>query len=279
MRPYVRAAALSNYREVARRTGLDPTAMLEAAKLDPVVLDEPDRRIAAATVARLLENSAAQSGCDTFGLQMAEAWRLSDFGAVSLLLTHERTLRDALGAVIRYRHLLNDTVTISIEDAAPLVVIREELAGGTAARSRQAIELALGVIFRLCRVLLGAQWKPKSVRFTHPAPQALQVHRRIFGPVVEFDQAFNGIVCAAADLDRRNPSAIPRSRATRAATSTRFPAASAKARRWRRKCAARSTSCCLREAPRSSASRPSSARRRARCSATSIAPALPSPGS
>ena len=209
MRPYVRAAALSNFREVAGRTGLDPTSMLLAAKLDPVVLDDPDRRVSAATVARLLENSALQSGCDTFGLQMAEAWRLSDFGAISLLLTHERTLRDALGAVRRYRHLLNDTVTVSIEDTAPLAVIRYELAGGAAARSRQANELALGVIFSLCRALLGSQWKPKSVRFTHTAPLELQVHRRMFGPVVEFDQEFNGIVCAAADLDRRSPAADP----------------------------------------------------------------------
>lgn len=209
MRPYVRAAALGNYADVARQAGLDAQAMLRAAKLDAAVLEDPDRHIPSATVARLLEDSARQSGCDTFGLRMAESWRLSDFGAVSLLLTHERTLRDALEAVTRFRHLINDTVTISVEDAPPLVVIREELVGAKASRSRQAIELALGVMFRLCRALLGAQWKPKSVCFTHAAPASLSVHHRIFGSVVEFGKGFNGIVCAAVDFDRPNPASDP----------------------------------------------------------------------
>jgi AraC-like DNA-binding protein len=205
----VRAAALGNYPEVARRVGLDPERMLRAAGLDPAALSNPDLRIPTAAVVNLLEESARQSGCPTLGLQMAESWRLSDFGVISLMLTHQRTLRDALETTIRYRHLLNDSLSLSIEEAGELVIVREELVGGSAARSRQAIELAIGVVFRMFSALLGSQWKPRSVRFTHPAPPALDVHRRIFGPNTEFNQAFNGIVCAAADLDRPNPAADP----------------------------------------------------------------------
>jgi AraC-like DNA-binding protein len=140
---------------------------------------------------------------------MAESWRMSDFGAISLLLAHERTLRDALGATIRYRHLLNDSLSISVEDAGAVVIVREELVAEGTAHSRQAIELAIGVIFRLFRALLGPQWRPIGVRFTHRAPQDLSVHRRLFGASLEFSREFNGIVCAAADLDRPNPSADP----------------------------------------------------------------------
>jgi AraC-like DNA-binding protein len=35
------------------------------------------------------------------------------------------------------------------------------------------------------------------------------VHRRLAGPNLQFDSDFNGIVCAAADLDRPNPAADP----------------------------------------------------------------------
>ena len=89
----VRAAALSNYGQVARQVGLDPTKMLRRAKLDPAVLKNPDLRIPAVVVAALLEESAAQSGCSSFGLRMAEARQLSDLGAISLLLKHQGTLR------------------------------------------------------------------------------------------------------------------------------------------------------------------------------------------
>jgi AraC-like DNA-binding protein len=47
------------------------------------------------------------------------------------------------------------------------------------------------------------------VHLIHSAPPDLSVHRRLFGPNLRFDSDFNGIVCAAADLDRPNPAADP----------------------------------------------------------------------
>jgi AraC-like DNA-binding protein len=205
----VRAASLGNYAEVARRLGLDPERMIRAAGLNPAHLADPDLRIPAAAVVGLLEASAQQAHCLTLGLQMAESWRMSDFGAISLLLTHQRTLREALAATIRYRHLLNDSIALEIEEAGRLVIVREELVVTGTPSSRQATELAIGVIFRMFRALLGAEWKPRSVCFTHAAPLDLGVHRRVFGPVVHFRAEFNGIVCAAEDLDRPNPAADP----------------------------------------------------------------------
>jgi len=209
MAALVRAASLGNYAEVARRLGLDPERMIRAAGINPAHLADPDLRIPTAVVMGLLEASAQKADCPTFGLQMAESWRMSDFGAISLLLTHQRTLREALAATIRYRHLLNDSITLEIEEAGHLVIVREELVVDGAVSSRQGTELAIGVIFRMFRALLGAEWKPRSVCFTHPAPADLGVHRRVFGPAVHFRADFNGIVCAAEDLDRPNPGADP----------------------------------------------------------------------
>jgi AraC-like DNA-binding protein len=208
MATLVRAAALGNYPEVARRVGLDPARIMRAAGLNPANLGDPDLRIPVTAVARLLEESARKSGCLTLGLQMAETWRMSDFGAMSLLLAHQPTLREAIAAIARYRHLLNDSISLEIEEAGRFVIVREELLleRGPPA-GRQAIELALGVVFRMFRALLGPEWKPRGVRFTHPAPTDLSVHRRIFGADVLFGAEFNGIVCAAEDLDRPNPAA------------------------------------------------------------------------
>jgi AraC-like DNA-binding protein len=61
----------------------------------------------------------------------------------------------------------------------------------------------------MMRTLLGPRWQPYSVNFIHAPPPDRAVHRRVFGPHVEFDSEFNGIVLAAADLDRANPTADP----------------------------------------------------------------------
>ena len=209
MTRYVRGASLSNYAEVAARVGLDPNAMLRRAGIDRRVLDEPDIRVPADSVADLLEASAAQSGCPTFGLQMAESRRLSDFGALSLLITHQATMRDALMTLVQYRRLVNESLVISVEEAGDTVVVREELLVGGSRPLRQAYELAIGVMFRLFRTVLGPRWRPLSVNFTHAPPGELTVHRRVFGSIVEFNSDFDGLTCSRADLDAPNPSADP----------------------------------------------------------------------
>jgi AraC-like DNA-binding protein len=173
------------------------------------MLAESERRIDASKVATLLEESARLSGSLTFGLRMAESRQLSDFGVVSLLLKHQRTLRDALVALIEYRHLVNEAVAIHIEDAGKMVVLRQEILVTDVGAMRQANELVLGVLSRLCSGLLATRWRPYSVNFMHEAPPDLKVHRRVFKGRLEFVSDFTGIVTSKADLDLPNPLADP----------------------------------------------------------------------
>ncbi|MET1080514.1 MAG: AraC family transcriptional regulator [Pseudomonas sp.] len=202
---FARIAVLTNYLEVARHLGLNVYSLLSQVGLSPTQLEDPKQRIPIDTAVTLLEESARLSGCETLGLRMAEQRQLSDFGEVSLLLSHQRSLRDALQVIVQYRHLLNDALAIHVEEAGNLVIIREEVV--SSAYSRQAIELAIGIMHRFCAVLLGAHWHPTCVSFTHQAPANLAVHRRIFACKLEFGSEFNGIVCTAADLDTANPQA------------------------------------------------------------------------
>lgn len=203
----VRAAVLTNFLDVARELGLDANALLRSVGLSRALLGDPEQRIPAEAALTLLERAAEAGNCLNFGLRMAESRQLSDFGVVSLLISHQRTLRDALTTTIEYRHLLNDTLAMQIEDAGKMVIVHEEVVAPVPAR--QGTELAIGVLFRMCGALLGARWRPHSVNFTHDAPPDLRLHQRVFACRLEFGSEFNGIVCAAADLDVPNPAADP----------------------------------------------------------------------
>jgi len=209
MNTFLRSASLSNYETVARQVGLNPYPLLREAGLTRGALTNPDLRIPVAAVAKLLAISAEKSQCPNFGLRMAEARQLSSFGAISLLITHQPTLRDVMETIARYRFLLNESLVIHIEPSDALVIVREEITVETALPLRQSYELAVGTLFRMIRTLLGPRWQPYSVNFIHSQPSDLSVHRRLFGPQVEFDSDFNGIVFAAKDLDRPNPTADP----------------------------------------------------------------------
>lgn len=205
----VRTAALTNYCEVAQALGLDALEMLTEAGISRAMLDNPDQRIAAITVIGLLEKSARATQCETFGLRMAETRQIAHLGPVGLLLTHQRTLREVLLAMINYRHLLNEALALHVEDIGKNVIIREEVVTDPPMHSRQATELAMGVLARAASALLGSHWKPHRVLFGHAAPPDLQLHRRIFKCRLEFGSEYNGFVCKAADLDYPSSAANP----------------------------------------------------------------------
>jgi AraC-like DNA-binding protein len=209
MTPTVRGATLSNYAEVAAQVGLDPGPLLRRFGIERRALSDPDVRLAAARVIDLLEESAALSDCPTFGLRMAASRQLSDLGAVSLLLTHQATMRDVLMTMVQYRQLLNPVLVIDVEEHDDVVVIREELLVSGRGQMRQATELAIGVLFRLFRAVLGPRWSALSVDFAHAAPPDTTVYRRLFGPICRFGGDFNGLTCRRDDLNAPNPAADP----------------------------------------------------------------------
>lgn len=207
--PKARAAALTHYIQVALRHGLPAHELMRKFGLDPAMLMNREQRISFLAVCRLLEASASESGCLSFGIQMARARTAFDFGVIGLLLAHKRTLREVLLAMLKYRHLLNDALGLYVETTGSRVVIGEQILCDTGEWPRQTVELAIGVLTRTCAAILGPNWKPVSVHFTHSAPPDLRDHRSYFGCPVNFASDFNGVVCLDSDLDQPNPIADP----------------------------------------------------------------------
>ena len=207
--PRVRAASLTHFGEVARSVGLDPARLLSEFGLPQRALQDPDLKLPIESVRRLLETCAERSGAEAFSLLMAERRQLSNLGPAGLLIREQPTVRLALEALARHARQLNEALFVTIEDGSGVVVVREELIVGQAGPVRQSTELAIGVVFRMLRTLLGPRWKPLRVCFAHDAPVDRSVHARVFGCAVEFGHDFNGIVVARRDLDVANPNADP----------------------------------------------------------------------
>ena len=199
----VRAAALTNYDDVARFLGLDPDAMLREFGIDPAVLADPEQRLLVRAVAALLEESAARSGCPQFGLLMAESRSLASIGPAALLLRHQPTAGDVIDAIIRHQRSFGLALALSREVAGEVVLVHTELLGAPA--MRQASELLVGYACRCIAAVIGRSWAPESVHFTHGAPADLAVHRRVFSCPVEFESGFNGLACDGAAMAAENP--------------------------------------------------------------------------
>ena len=170
----VRAAVLTNYMEVAAELGLNTVAELRLVGLTAKMLMGPDTPIPFSAAVQLLEQSAKRSGYANLGLRMAERRRLSDFGVASLLLPHQRTPRDAILMTIHYRHLLNESLVLAIEEKPKTSVIREEVLTDTPMLATQVTELGVAMILLTFRAMIGGHWRPQGAHFTHAGPKDLR---------------------------------------------------------------------------------------------------------
>ena len=205
----IRSASLTHFCEIAEQCGLEPQALVRAVGLPLRCLSEPDLKIEADAVARLLELAAQQAQEPAFGLRMGESRRLSNLGPLGLLLRDEPTLRHALDAIVRHIRMHNEALVVRIEEVGQQVLIREDFTMDSPEPRRQAVELAMAVTHRLLSLFMGASWRPQRVCFAHSAPTDRRMHRRVFGDRVEFSHEFNGLMCARSDLQQPNPSADP----------------------------------------------------------------------
>jgi AraC-like DNA-binding protein len=209
MTDLVRSAALTDYVEVARAVGLDPYRMLDALGLGRAALRDPDAKVSAAAVRRLFEASARAAGIDDFGLRLAEKRELSNLGPLALVVREQPTIRKALDALIQYIRLHNESLLVSVHEEGDAVVISPVLKVGRPVPTRQSVELTIGVLYRILRMLLGEGWKPRAIRFAHQPPAKLDRHRRFFRAPIEFGAEVDGLVCAARDLDAPVAAADP----------------------------------------------------------------------
>jgi AraC-like DNA-binding protein len=203
-----RAATLANYAEVAESVGIDANLMLARAGLSPTMIADPDRLIDGTAVALLLHESARESGCMSFGLLMAEARPVSGLGAISLLVQNQRTLRDAIGVLIRYQHVLAETLLVDLDERGESSVIRIDIVSQHH-MIRQPIEMTVGELYRVLTGITGGGWQPETAHFAHPVPDDLRIHQRIFGCPLQFESDFNGLTCSRASLDTPIPGSEP----------------------------------------------------------------------
>lgn len=205
----VRSASLTHFAEVAAQFGLDAQALVADAGLPIACLSNPDLKIDAQMALALIEDAATRVGEPAFGVRMGERRRMSNIGPLAVALRDEPTLQHVLDVLVSHIRLHNEALVIQTQRQGDVVVIRLDLLTEQGRYFRQGTELAILVTLQNISLFMGAQWRPRMVCFSHPAPPAWAVHKRIFGVPVEFGHDFNGIVCNSSDLHAPNPSADP----------------------------------------------------------------------
>ena len=205
----IRTASLQGYIELADSLDLHTDRLLAQVGLSRDMLQDPDCPLPVLAARRLLESSARALGNASFGLLLGERRRLANLGTVGIVIREEATALDAVQTLARYLQLVNPTLNLELEEVADRIVIHHGFDSGEGEQVHQSIELALAVMNGILRELIGAEWRPLAVHFSHRPPRDLGVHHRVFRCPLHFNADFSAIVCRRADLLRSRPGYDP----------------------------------------------------------------------
>ena len=201
----MRAVTLGKYVELAASVGLDGPRMLREAGIAPEMLANPEQRLPAGPIIKLLDRSAEMSGCDAFGLLLAEQRSFASLGPLSLLLERLSNVREVIQATIDFSKHLNDVVAISLEDVGETCLIRVDLEPGF--WSVQAFDYVVGAAYRILVATSGNRWQPDCVHLVRRAPDDPAPWRRVYGVGIEFGSTFNGFSSTRKAMSVTNPNA------------------------------------------------------------------------
>jgi len=201
----IRAASLGKYVAVAASLGIDGRALLREAGVPVEAIKDPHTSLPALPVIRLFERTAELSGCESFGLQMAQARSFGSLGPLTLLLERLPNIREAVHATIEFLYLFNDVLAMSLEEHGDVCAIRLDMLPGY--QSPQIIDLAVGLAYLALAGASARKWRPEAVHLTRQRPLDPGPWRRFFAAPVIFAEPFNGFTTTAVALDAPNPHA------------------------------------------------------------------------
>lgn len=201
----LRAVTLSGYLRVAQATGLDGPQLLREFGLSPEVLSDPDARLPARAVIELIDRSVTLSGCENFGILLAEARSVASVGPFALLLERLPNPREMMLAAIDFQRHVTDLLLPRVEDVGGLCLFRLDLAPGF--WSTPLLDQFAAMGYRILTTASGQTWQPERAHLVRPAPRDMAPWRRVFRCPIEFGSTFNGLSCQAEAALRRNPNA------------------------------------------------------------------------
>jgi AraC-like DNA-binding protein len=197
MASVVRAAALQGYMDAMRDLGTPPRALLRRHGIDPAVLDDANALISLEATARLLEQSAAATGCPDFGLRLAGHQGIAVLGPLAVAMQNALTVEQAIADASRYLFFHSPAYEVAHDDHSPIftdaAVLRFEVRLDEFLPRRQLLDGCLGTAWQIVRAITRGRNPLKGVSLPHTpiAPEAN--YRRFFGCPVFFAQPYAGL--------------------------------------------------------------------------------------
>jgi AraC-like DNA-binding protein len=206
-RPMISIAATTGLLDAITAAGGNPEAILQGFGLERSHFDKPEGFIPCSVFAGILREAARSTGDDCFGLHFAERFNPKNIGPLVYVALNSPTIGAGIQNVERYLHVYDSSAEWSFTAEGDRGYIRFVLAGLGIEPPRQSNEHGMALVINTLRMMVGSQWAPQEVHFTHEAPEQTSEHHRIFRAPVLFGCDTNALVIELSFAERPVPAA------------------------------------------------------------------------
>ena len=193
MKPTIRASSLRGFPVLLGELGADPGEYFRRFGISADAVAEDDEPVSITDHDKMLDAAAAELNCPDLGLRMATMQDVSVLGPLAIAIQASETLDIALRSASRFLFVHSPALHVTVDDD-PLG--RSEVVAVTYRKdilqspySSQGIELGIGLMFQIARLLIEDTVGLRSVDFAHAPVSPISRYTEFFGTDVRFNQA------------------------------------------------------------------------------------------
>ena len=200
----IRATALSFFPEVVREAGGNPDRLLAQVGIDPSDAGRSDVFVPLHSAVTVLEIAAKDTSTPDLGRRLAALQGIEILGLVGIAASTARDVAEALSIIERFLAAYSPGLGLRVKDLGTpgRSFIEYRILDPDVVTSPQHNELAVGVIVRVLRHLLGDLHRPVQVHLPHEPLASPAEYLESFGCRAQFDQLATGLTIRTADLSR-----------------------------------------------------------------------------
>ena len=173
--------------DACRRLGLDTAQILQAARLAPETVQDPDARIPIEQVEALWRKAYELSQDPNLALHAIEVLPFGAYRVIDFLATCAPTIGEAFAKVSDYFPIIHGLVRLPYTIGDRYVTFAAEAPSRPATISRPYAEYVLAAVFLRTRFATNRRFPLMRVEFSHPRPADISEHERIFDCPVRFN--------------------------------------------------------------------------------------------
>jgi AraC-like DNA-binding protein len=194
--------------KVIESYGLDPEPYFRNAHIDPKLINDPRARFSLATIDKIYSDLFEAVNDPCMGLKLGSLWHPSHMASLGYAWLASSTLYTALNRLSRYVRIINDAITVTLEEIDDNVVITITSDDREVPTDYQQ-DSSSAILLTMCRANYGNRLNPVSVRFKHAGSPCSGEYYSFFRCPVEFGAEHNQMIFSLDVVNKQLTSSNP----------------------------------------------------------------------